>query len=112
MIIHVAQKSGGHAVGVEVDPVKVWWTRRAIRVKGLEKQVEVIRSNFLDLDLADADAIFIFLSSEGKIMDRLYSKINKECRVGTKVVSFEHKFKRWKPVKNEGHLFLYQLDAN
>jgi len=109
MIIRVAQKSGAHAVGVEVDPIKVWWTRRTIRRKGLEKQVEVIRSNFLDLNLADADAIFVFLSSEGKIMDRLYSKINLECRPGTKIVSFEHKFKSWESTQNEGRLFLYQV---
>ncbi len=71
--------------------------------------MEVLHSNFLNIDLDRADAIFVFLSSEGSIMEKLYAKIRKECRPGTRIVSFEHKFKNWQPVKSEGKLHLYSL---
>ena len=31
ILIRVAQVTGASCTGVEVDPLKVWWTRRAIR---------------------------------------------------------------------------------
>jgi len=109
MVIAIAEKFGSDCTGIEVDPIKCWWTRRSIRKKGLEKRVKVLHSNFLKVDLSDADAIFIFLSSEGKIMERLLAKIKKECRPNTRIVSFEHQFKNWEPVKIEDHLFLYHV---
>jgi SAM-dependent methyltransferase len=112
MIFSMAEKFGTHSIGVEADPVKCWWTRRGIRRKRLEKKVEIIHSNFLNANLTDADAIFVFLTRETKIMERLFSKICNECRPGTKVVSFEHPFKKWKPMKREGRLFLYSLEED
>ena len=112
MIFTMAEKFGLHSTGVEVNPVKCWWTRREIRRKGLEKKVEIVQSNFLSVNLADADAIFVFLTRETKIMERLFFKICNECRPGTKVVSFEHPFKKWTPQKREGRLFLYELEKS
>jgi SAM-dependent methyltransferase len=109
MIITIAQRTDAHSIGVEIDPIKCWWSRRQIRRKGLDRKVEVLHSNFLNIDLDRADAIFVFLSSEGSIMEKLYAKIRKECRPGTRIVSFEHKFKNWQPEKSEGKLHLYSL---
>ena len=110
MIFAISEKFGAYSIGIEADPVKCWWTRREIGKKGLKKKVEIVQSNFLYVDLSTADAIFVFLTKETSIMEKLYSKISKECKPGTKVVSFEHQFKKWKPVKREGRLFLYSLE--
>jgi SAM-dependent methyltransferase len=110
MIIAASKRFGAQSVGVEIDPVKCWWTRRAIHRKDLEKKARVVCGNFLDVDLADADAIFVFLSSETKIMQKLYSKMKKECRPGIRVVSFEHRFKGLMPIRKEGRLFLYSIE--
>ena len=109
MIIALSEKYGTKSTGVEIDRLKVWWTKRAIRRKKLENKVNVIQANFLNLNISDADAIFIFLSSEGKIMQKLFAKIRAECHQGTKIVSFEHQFKDWRPIQNEGKLFLYRV---
>lgn len=109
MIIAIAERFGSDCTGIEVDPIKCWWTKRSIKRKGLESKVRVLRANFLKVDLSNADAIFIFLSSEGKIMERLLSKIKEECRPNTRIVSFEHRFKNWEPTKIDGHLFLYSV---
>lgn len=107
MIISMSERFGVHSVGIEADPVKCWWTRRAIKRKKLVGKVEVIHSNFLNVSLEKADAIFVFLTQETKIMQRVYAKISNECKPGTKVVSFEHQFKDWNPTRKEGRLFLY-----
>ncbi len=109
MIIAASERFGAYSIGVEIDPVKCWWTNHAIKRKGLEKKAKVLHSNFLDVNLEDADAIFVFLTTGTNIMEKLHSKMNKECRDGTKVVSFEHKFKGWTPLKKEGRLFLYSI---
>ena len=112
MILAVSERFGVQSTGVEVDPIKCWWTRRSIKRKGLENKVKIIQSNFLNVKLANADAMFVFLTEETNIMEKLHSKIQKECRPGTRVVSFEHRFKDWSPQKNEGRLFLYVLAEN
>ncbi len=110
MIFAMAEKFGANSTGVEVDPVKCWWTRREIRRKRLGEKVRLIQSNFLGVDLSDANAIFVFLTRETKIMEKLFAKICDECKPGTMVVSFEHPFKKWTPMKKEGRLFLYALE--
>ena len=112
MIFAMSEKFGANSIGVEVDPVKCWWTRREIRRKHLEEKVRLLQANFLTVDLSGADAIFVFLTRETKIMEKLFSKISEECKPGTKVVSFEHPFKKWNPVKKEGRLRLYVLDKS
>jgi ribosomal protein L11 methylase PrmA len=109
MVIAIAQRFDCRSIGVEVDPIKCWWTRISIRRKNLQDKVEVQRANFLKVDLSTANAIFVFLSAEGSIMERLSEKVQKECRTGTKIVSYEHKFRSWLPSKQEGHLYLYAL---
>ncbi|MDA4135359.1 MAG: class I SAM-dependent methyltransferase, partial [Thaumarchaeota archaeon] len=61
IIIRVAQETGATCTGVEIDPLKVWWTNRAIRAKGLGGQVSVVKSNLLDADISQADFVYVFL---------------------------------------------------
>jgi predicted RNA methylase len=112
IVISIAQKFDVKCIGVEIDPIKCWWTKRQVIKKRLERKVQVLHANFLEVELGNADSIFIFLSAEGPIMEKLYAKVTKECRKGTKIVSFEHKFKNWTPLRQEGRLFLYQVDSS
>jgi ubiquinone/menaquinone biosynthesis C-methylase UbiE len=107
MIITISERFKARSTGVEIDPIKCWWTKRVIKKKNMTESVRVLSSNFLNVDLRDADGIFVFLTRETKIMEKLREKIFRECRPGTKVVSFEHRFKGWVPINTEGKLFLY-----
>jgi len=93
--------------GVEVDPIKFLWCKLAIRANHLGGRVEVVRENLLRMDLSDASGIFVFLSRETSIMDRLQKKVFAETREGTKVVSYVHKFKHWTPSERVGETSLY-----
>jgi precorrin-6B methylase 2 len=112
MIIGFAEKYGSTCVGVEIDPMKCWWTRQAIKRKKLGPKVSIMNTNFLSADLKDADGIFVFLSSETKIMQKLQEKLFTELKPGTRVVSYVHRFKSWAPEQTEGKLTMYSVPEN
>jgi predicted O-methyltransferase YrrM len=109
IIIRVAQTTGATCVGVDVDPIKVWWTRRAIRAKGLAGQVSVVRSNLLDADISQADMVFVFLW-EG-IMQKLGEKAKKEMKPGSLIVSYYHKIIGWQPEAEDAkhRVYVYRV---
>ncbi len=109
IIIRVAQETGATCTGVEVDPTKVWWTRRVIRSKGLGGQVDVVKSNLLDADISQADFVFTFLW-EG-IMQKVAEKAVKEMKPGAMIVSYYHKILGWKPEKEDAknRIYLYRI---
>ena len=51
IIIRVSSRFHSRCTGVEVDPLKVWWTRREIRRRGLQSLADVVRANLLEVDL-------------------------------------------------------------
>ncbi|MFI5421869.1 MAG: hypothetical protein ACHQ1H_12945 [Nitrososphaerales archaeon] len=109
MVVGVAERSGSKCVGVEIDPLKCWWTRQVISQKRLSGQITIARSNFLKVDLREADGIFVFLSGETKIMEKLQEKLFRELKPGVRVVSYVHRFKNWEPERVEGKLSVYAI---
>jgi len=105
MIIRVAQETGARCVGVEVDPIKVWWTRRAVNSKGLAAQVKVIHSNLLDADISQADFVFVFLWDG--IMQKLGKKAIEEMRPGSMIVSYYHKIVGWQTETEDAKMRVY-----
>jgi len=112
MVVGIAEKYGATCAGVEIDPIKCWWTRQVVKKKKLSSKVKILNSNFLNVDLRDADGIFVFLSSETKIMQKLQNKLFDELKPGTRVVSYVHRFKSWTPDLVEGKLTLYSVPQN
>ncbi len=109
MILSIAKKSRVNSVGIEIDPLKCAWTNLMIRSKGLSSRVKVIRQNLLSADIRNADGIFVFLSNETSIMEKLEEKIEHEASPDVRVVSYIHRFKNWAPEASEGDLYLYTL---
>jgi predicted RNA methylase len=109
IIIGVAQAKGAICTGVEVDPLKVWWTRRVIRSKGLTGRVDVVKSNLLTADISQADFVFAFLWDG--IMQKLGDKAIKEMRPGSMVVSYYHRILGWEPEKQDtkNKIYLYKI---
>lgn len=94
-------------VGVDIDPLKYWWSVFEARRRGLEGNVTILRRNLLQVDLSDASGIFIFLSADTRIMRDLHKKILREVKPGTHIVSYVHKFKSWAPSLERGNVRLY-----
>jgi predicted O-methyltransferase YrrM len=111
IIMRVAQKSGASCTGVEVDPLKVWWTRRQIASKGLKDRVKVMRGDLLEADISAADIVFVFLWHG--IMQKLKDKALREMKPGSLVVSYFHEFDGWTPERQDrkAKVYLYRIPA-
>ena len=111
MIFAIAESYNVKCVGVEVDPLKCWWIRFMTRRKKLEDKVTIIHSNFFDVNLENAENVFVFLSNTTSIMKKLKEKLFREMKPGGRVVSYVHRFSDWPPDRVGGDLFLYSIPA-
>lgn len=109
MIFAMAKKHNVKSVGVEVDPVKIFWLRLMVKYKRFQGTVKIVESNFLEADLSGAENVFVFLSNATPIMTRLKEKMLRDMKPGSRIVSYTHRFKDWQPEKSEGKLFLYVI---
>lgn len=109
IVIEVAERFRSDCTGVEVDPMKVWWSRRAIRKRGIENRARIIRRNLMSVDISRADIVYVFLW-EG-IMQRLREKVLREMRPGSVVVSYYHRFESWQPEREDQgkRVYLYRV---
>jgi hypothetical protein len=109
IIIQVSSRFHARCTGVEVDPLKVWWTRREIGRRGLGKYADVVKANLLDVDLSSADIVYVFLW-EG-IMQKLRKKVLVEMKPGAVVVSYYHTFDDWAPESEDtpNRVYLYRI---
>ncbi|MFX1603510.1 MAG: SAM-dependent methyltransferase [Promethearchaeota archaeon] len=107
IIIMAAEDYGATAIGIEADPLRVLWSRRAIRRRSLENKVHVIQGNFFNQDLSSATVVFVY-QCEG-VNRRLKDKLASELKPGTRIVSFSHPFDGWTPVETteKPDIYLY-----
>ena len=84
-----AKEFGAKGVGIEIDPLRYWFSRIKFKIKGLDKKVKIIRKNFHDVNISQASVIFVYLVP--KTLERLKPKFLKELNHGTLLVSFRYK---------------------
>ena len=108
LLIAAARRYRVRGVGVEIDPLRVAWSRMAIRWHGLQGQVRIVRGNLFDLDLSDADVVTCYLLQ--KTNDRLAEKLERELRPGARVVSNTFRFQGLEFIASDERqdVFLYR----
>ena len=100
-ILLASAKHCRKATGIEIDPIRCFIAK--IKTRKMNN-VEIVRGNFFQQNLQDADVIFIFLRQETN--DRLEGKFLKELKKGTKIVSHCWKLSL-KPYKQDEKLKVY-----
>ena len=107
IVLEVAEKRGARCVGVELDPIRCWWSRLSARRKGLQDKVSIVRKNLLSVGVSDADVMFLFLSP--LLMDKVEEKLLRELKKGSRIVSYSHQFRGWAPtaMDRETNVYLY-----
>jgi SAM-dependent methyltransferase len=109
VLIAAARDFDARAVGVEIDLLRYLWARLRVKVLGLEDTVAVVWGNLFRQDLAAADVVIVYLRQDTNI--QLMSKLWRELRPGTRVVSNSFIFPGWEVVAmdRDAQLFLYRV---
>lgn len=108
LLIAATKDFGARAVGVEIDPLRVWLSKLAIFFNGQGGRVKIIRKNFFEADIRDATVVFMYLIP--KTLARLKPKLLKELKPGTRLVTFVYKIDLpiiEQDLKNE--IYLYEI---
>lgn len=76
---------GAIAVGLEINPFLVIWSRLRTQLSPYRKNVKVRWQNFWRADLADADIVFVYLLPWR--METLENLLKTHCKPGTRIVT-------------------------
>ncbi len=105
-LLFMAANQGATAIGYELNPFLVIWTKLMILLKGKRGQIKVFYKSIYDADIADADAIMMFLYPPH--MKKLESKIFNEAKPEVKILSYVFQFHNYTPIANEQGIFIYK----
>ncbi len=105
-VLAAAAERGYRAVGIELNPLLVLYSKWRLRQYG--SRVEVRWGNFWKTTWPSCDGIFVFLL--GKYMADFDKKVAEQGR-SLRVVSFAFTIPGKKPAHTEHGLFLYQYAA-
>ncbi len=105
-ILIEAAKRGAKAIGIELNPFLVWYSRLKVRLLGYHDKVSIKLGDFKKFSLKDADVVFIYLLP--KTITNLQEKLSKELKFDARVISNGTIPKGWKIVKEKNYIYLYQ----
>ncbi len=111
LLITAAKEFGARAIGVEIDPLRVWISRILVFFKGLNKKIRIVRKNFFRADISEATIVFMYLVP--KALEALKPKLLKELKPGTKIVTFVYKIDL--PIIDEdlkNEIYVYEVPGN
>jgi protein-L-isoaspartate O-methyltransferase len=115
VVITAAQHFGVRAVGVELMPDLVRKARERIVSLGLADRVSIVEGSALRVDLSPADIVTMWFLTNSN--DRLRPNLEKQLKIGARVISNEFPVRGWKPTdvvhvkdgKMEHTIFVYQI---
>ncbi|MBL7058229.1 hypothetical protein ISS03_02725 [Patescibacteria group bacterium] len=110
-LVCIAANAGAKAVGFEISIFP--YLLACFRVIfSRTPNCKIQFKNFWQVDLGDADIVYFFLMP--KFYPRLKEKLEKELRVGTKVIAYSWAIEGWVPLKKSTHqnkvnMYLYEI---
>jgi predicted RNA methylase len=115
VVITAAQKFGATGVGVELLPDLCRKTQERIKFLGLEDRVRMVEGSALHVDLSPANVVTMFFTTLSN--DRLKPYLEKQLKIGARVVSNEFPVRGWRPAevvrvksgKMEHTIFVYEI---
>ena len=95
VVITAVQHFGVRAVGVELMPDLVRKARERILSLGLADRITIVEGSALRVDLSPANVVTMWFLTNSN--DRLRPNLEKQLKVGARVVSNEFPIRAWKP---------------
>ncbi len=81
-----AKEFGARGIGVEIDPIRYFFSLLVLKINGLSGKVIIKRGNLFDANISEATVVFVYLVP--RTLKRLVPKFKKELKRGTRVVSY------------------------
>lgn len=104
-VLLAAARLGAKAMGIEINPYLVWYTRFRALWTPYKGKVTVLWQNLWTTDLSDADVVFVYLIP-WKMTD-LAAKLKRELKPGSLVISNSFIFPGWKVVRKDTKHHVY-----
>jgi len=93
-LVIAAALRGATSFGIEIDKIKVFFSRLKIKFLHLSN-ARIINGNIFNQNLSSATVVIAYLLPEAQ--KKLKKKLEKELKPGTKVVAVAFPFPGWKP---------------
>ncbi|MBI3956277.1 hypothetical protein HY339_03385 [Candidatus Gottesmanbacteria bacterium] len=106
-LLFLAAKQGATAIGLEINPFLVLWTRIRIIVSRQQNHIFALWRNFWKADFSDADVVFVYLLPWR--METLETFLKKRCKKGTLIVSNSFIFPTLKRVETDEKAHVYSF---
>ena len=94
-----AEEFKARAIGIEIHPYLVKDIKDKICSPQYENKILIIEGDLFEQDINSADLITLYLYPS--MMEKLRTKLDKELKPGTRVVSLIFKIDGWKPLKEK-----------
>jgi SAM-dependent methyltransferase len=95
ILIAAAKNYGARGVGIDIDPERVREATANARSNGVADRVTFRQEDLFTADISPATVVMIYLSPS--VNSRLASKLMKELKPGTRLVSHAFDLGAWKP---------------
>ena len=103
-LLLLAARQGARAIGYEINPLLVLFSN--LKTLGI---AVTYWKNFWNADISDADVICVYLLPTR--MEKLETKLKKECKKGTLIVSNSFIFPHWKILRQDAanHIYVFRV---
>lgn len=106
-VLFAAAAQGANAVGIEINPYLVLYTRIRAFFSPYRGRIRVIWGNLWRTPVSGANLVFVYLIPWK--MDALADKLNSELSPGTTVVSNSFIFPHWKSIHTDSKHHIYSF---
>jgi SAM-dependent methyltransferase len=99
IVISAAKQFGARGVGIDLNPVRIEEARANARSVGVLDRVSFEVNDLFDADIRNATVVALYLLPEANM--RLRTRLLRELKPGTRVVSHSFDMGDWKPDKEK-----------
>lgn len=104
-VVIEAARNGAQAIGVEINPFLVWYSRWRIKRAGLKTSATIVRGDFRHYPLSDADVVFLYLWPS--TIEKLKEKLSQELKPGSRIISNGFPINGWNVIMERDKVYLY-----
>ncbi|MEI7603571.1 MAG: hypothetical protein WCJ19_00955 [bacterium] len=108
-MVIAAARAGAYAVGYELNPVLVWWSRIKIKCLGLSKNAVILRKDLFKADFSKYNVYLLYTMPW--VMDKIQNRLNESKYDTIRVVSNTFQFGDIEPLKSatKEKVYLYEI---